>query len=441
MRALTNVRSPSVELEAPDNDSRDPVPPTPGEVVAAAGCLRAATGGPIPPDRIAPVLAAASLEISPRGRPSGSDLVTRLAGRWRYSEELLEASLTALLKPFSAEAISAFARKVPARRKLIGFVMPGNVPGAGLHEVIAALVSGSAVMIKTASNEPFFFREFACVLTAIDPRIGARIAVFTWGRDRSDLTAALRQSCDRFVVFGADDTLASIQSSAGGQGSGGLGLREDFAGFGSRVSGVILGHEAVADESARRARAKMVARNVTLFEQRGCLSPHHVFVGDEADRRAYDFAACLADEMEALARDLPPPTSLSLEDAAAIRRARESARWRGLGGQNVRLWEGAALGCTVIYDRDAPFRTSPGFRTVYVSPFTNAPDLERRLDPVKGRLEAFALMAADSQSAPIRAMLERFGATHICRPGAMQSPPLEWPHGGGDFLRILLDER
>jgi Acyl-CoA reductase (LuxC) len=429
------------EIGGRDDAPLDRVPPRPEQIVAAANRLRAATSASIRPDRVAPVLGATCLEICPRSRPFGSGLIARVADRWGYSEELLDASLAALLKPFTAEAIGGFARKVPPRRELIGFVMPGNVPGAGLHEVVAALISGCAAIIKTASGEPLFFQEFARLLATIDGGIGARIAVFNWGRGDSDLTAALRQICDRLVVFGGDPTVANLQDSARGRDSGGPRLREDFTGFGSRVSGVILAHEALARDSAQRAMATLVARDVALFEQRGCLSPHHVFVEDGEGGRSCGFAACLAQEMASLARELPPPKWLGLEPASAVRRARESARWRGLGGQEVRLWEGGGLGWTVIYDRDTPFRISPGFRTVYVSPFNDAVGLESRLQPVKGQIEAFALAGIDSRTAPIRAMLERFGATYVCRPGAMQSPPLDWPHGGGAFLRSLLDER
>jgi hypothetical protein len=393
----------------------------------------------MPPEHVTRVLAAACLDIR-RGRPVGSGLIARIADRWGYSPALLDASLAALVKPFTVAAIGGLARKVVPHRELIGFVMPGNVPGAGLHEVVAALISGAAVIIKAASGEPFFFQEFARLLAAIDSRLGARIAVFNWSRDDSDLTAALRQNCDRLVVFGADDTVANFQGSAS-SGSDGCGPREGLTGFGSRVSGVILAHEAIAGDSAQRAMTKLVASDVTLFEQRGCLSPHHVFVEDREGGQACAFAGRLASEMATLACELPPPRWLSLEPASAVRRSRESARWRGLGGQQVRLWEGGALGWTVIYDRDAAFHVSPGIRTVYVSPFNDAASLELRLQPVNGQIEAFALAGDDSGTAPIRAMLDQFGATYICRPGAMQSPPLDWPHGGGAFLRSLLPER
>ena len=89
---------------------------------------------------------------------------------------------------------------------------------------------------------------------------------------------------------------------------------------------------------------------------------------------------------------------------------------------------------------------SPGFRTIFVSPFAHPADLARRLESVTGRVEAFAFKAGSALDAPddvarIRAVLERDGATYICVPGRMQSPPIAWPHGGGAFLRALAGER
>jgi hypothetical protein len=341
---------------------------------------------------------------------------------------VLQESLAALVKPLSD--VRRFAEKALDRRELIGFVMPGNVPGAGLHEVVTALIAGCAAVIKTALSEPIFFAQFARTLGEVDATFGtrfaSRITVFTWGREHADLSAAMKRSCDRLVVFGDDDTIAQVEAEGG----------RPLAGFGTRVSGAILTREALDGPTALNSMASRLARECTLFDQRGCLSPHHIFVEEAGRARA--FAEYLAKTWE----ERTPRSRLrllGLEDAAAVRRAREEARWRRIGGQDVALWEGANRSWSVIYDREASFRVSPGFGTVYVSPFADVADLERRLSLMTGRLEAFALAASRDHWRPIRAMLERLGATYICAPGEMQSPPIDWPHGGGTFIRMLLN--
>ncbi|MGZ6241439.1 MAG: acyl-CoA reductase, partial [Candidatus Binataceae bacterium] len=147
---------------------------------------------------------------------------------------------------------------------------------------------------------------------------------------------------------------------------------------------------------------------------------------------------------ECLERRLPSPARLPLEVAAAIRVLRERARWRERAqpadrdsGGVVALWEGEHMGWTVIYDGGSAFCASPGYRTVFVSALESADQLAARLGVAAGRLEAFALGAPNGLRARLEAGLRRLGVSYVCEPGRMQSPPLDWPHGGGAMLELL----
>ena len=382
--------------------------------------------------------------------------VAAIAAAWGYSEPLLEASFDALLQPFTEAALTSFAAssRLPQPRdsqSIAGMIMPGNLPGAGIHEVLIALLSGAAVILKTSAAEPIFFASFARTLRQFDGRIGERMAVFNWGRDRRDLTAALRANCDWLAAFGDDDTIARLAAAdddcdtATGMAAGREASSLLRARFGLRFSGAYVSIGAAAGPD-RVTIAQALACDLSLFEQAGCLSPHHIFVEsapDLAERftaHARDFAAELAKALDRLACVIPPPRRLGLEAAAALRRARETARWRGLGGEPLELWEGQGLGWTVIYDQNAQFTPSPGFRTVTVSPVTTPADLAHRLKPVAGRLEAFAVAGASANLDGVRQCLVERGASYLCAPGAMQSPPLQWRHGGGAFLDALSNQ-
>jgi hypothetical protein len=328
-----------------------------------------------------------------------------------------------------------FARSLTPRSELFAFIMPANLPGAGLHELAATLLAGRTVIVKTAALEPVFFAEFARVLTALDPEVGARLAVFNWGREHADLNAALRTHCDHVIAFGDDGTLAqlalTLRSGSNADSSAG-----PLTGFGARVSGIVVAAGATRGENPL---AEVIAREVSAFEQRGCLSPHHLLVADADGGAAPALARRIAAVSERITRELVPPRALALEDAIAIRNARERARWRALGGAPVELYEGN--GWTVVYDRDAAFTSGPGFRTLFVSPFFDCPDLARRLAPVAGRLEAvgFATSPLDAAEsiAELRQVLAHTSASWICAPGQMQSPPPAWPHDNGQFIRLL----
>jgi acyl-CoA reductase-like NAD-dependent aldehyde dehydrogenase len=370
---------------------------------------------------------------------------------------LLDESLDALLEPVTAAALKSVAANLPRTDRLFGFLMPGNVPGAGIHEVCAALLAGAGLIIKSASSEPLFFANFMRTLAEVDATVAARVAVVNFGRGDDAAMRELWAACDGGVVaYGDDASIAALSAAAAACAS-----RRTLAGFGSRLSGALV--VPGASPSAAASAADGLARDVTLFEQRGCLSPHHVFVvGDAGEARG--FAARLARALERLARRLPAPARLPLDAAAAIRALRERARWRALAGRlasarghDVALWEGERvipapgetpgagmtesmtkfMTWTVIYDGTADFSAAPGYRTVFVSALKSGDELGERLGAAAGRLEAFALSAPPDVRDRLDAGLRRLGVTYVGEPGRMQSPPLDWLHGGGAMLELL----
>jgi hypothetical protein len=378
----------------------------------ASGPLEAAAG-----------LAATFERWRAREFPPRERVIARIAERSGKSPELLGESLDALLQPFTADALYAFARRIRGRLSGVGaFVMPANVPGAGLHELVGAIIAGASALIKVSSREPFFFTEFAASLDEIAPALGARAKAVVFARENFKLAAAMLESSDFAVVLGADETLS------------GLHCPRPFFGFGSRASGAFVTQSALEKSSPETVAA--LARDLTLFEQQGCLSPHHIFLECADPAAAARFGESMAEALSTLAQRLGP-ARLSFEAACAIRRVRESARWQRLGGRSVMLWEGSAMAWTVVMDPDARFRLSPGHRTVTITPVASLGVFEQRLAPMRGKLEAFSVTAGSPSADLAARLLERLGVTWICEPGSMQSPPLEWRHGGGAFLDFV----
>jgi hypothetical protein len=328
--------------------------------------------------------------------------------------------------------------------------MPGNLPGAGIHELIITLAAGCGALVKTSSPEPIFFTQLAESLKELDSRfgtdLGSRLEVFHWAREQIDVTKALLKNCDCVIAFGDDTTIAELLKLTG--------TRRPIA-FGRRLSAAAVMRKAAAGPAMTRT-ADALALDCAMFDQRGCLSPHHIFVEEHAREFASELAAALT-RLNPLFDGKGCSRALDFQDSAAIRRVRESARWRKLGGGDIELWEDPNFRWTVVFDRAASITPSPGFRTIWVSPFSDPSDLGRRLEPARGCLEGFAIAGEESHAAelsitmlsdrridpprrgPVRELAERYGATYICKPGEIQSPPLDWPHGGGEFIRMFND--
>jgi Acyl-CoA reductase (LuxC) len=384
--------------------------------------LRAEDAG-ISADRMGDALARAFELWRDRNCARRRDAIAAIAGSAGYSVAMLDASIVALLKPFTSDALKAMAARVSAdgridRPKTVGFIAAGNVAGAGIHEIAIALIAGARVMIKTASSEPIFFAEFARTLAEVDREAGERVEVRNWSRARTDLTEELIEKCERVVAYGDDATIESLHS------------RANLIGFGSRVSAALI------DGSRINGMAELVARDVALFEQLGCLSLHHVFVVSSDGRAAHDLAIQIAKALERLANSMPP-ARIPVRDAAEIRGVRERARWRAISAEPVELFEGRALEWTVVFEAKADsFKISPGFRTVHVTAVRDLAEFRKCIGNMSGLIEAMAV-AGDVCKTEARAM----SIPHVCAPGEMQSPPLDWRHGGGRFLDMMVGPR
>jgi hypothetical protein len=409
------------------------------QVSAMAARLGIITGEPVPARRVAVALGGAAERWRDRDYAQRRETVGAVAAAWGWSEALIDESIDALIAPLNRFALESLVRSVPRRNDVIGVIMPGNIPGAGIHEYAIGLLAGCALMIKTATAEPFFFARFTQTLREVDAEVGARVAVLNWSRERNAITNAFRTGCDWIAAFGNDDTIARLESAKSWGVSETGGASRLRVRFGNRVSGALVASE-LAVGPAAMAVADAIARDVSLFEQQGCLSPHHIFVESYAGA-VYEFARELAAALERFAKRSPSPRRYGLEEAVAVRRVRESARWRGIGGSAVALMESEGLGWTVVCDDEASFTISPGYRTVTVSPFGDLEDLKRRLAPVAGRIEAFAIAAPGARLESLRAFLAALDICYICAPGAMQSPPLDWSHGGAAFLHALAASR
>ena len=413
------------------------------DIASAAARVRGAEDINPGADRMAKALARAFGVWRDRDYARRRETIAAIARSAGYSVAILENSIDALLKPFTSDALKSIAARVSSsggidRPKTAGFIAAGKVAGAGLHEIAIALVAGAGVVVKTASAEPIFFAEFARTLAEIDRDAGARIEVFHWSRARADLTAALIANCERVVAYGDDLTIESLRN------------RPNVIGFGSRVSAAVVAPGAT-DPSRIDRVAELLARDVVLFEQLGCLSLHHVFVVSPTGGAARDLAIRMSAALERMGKSMPP-AKIPLRDAAEIRGVRERARWRRIAGEPAELFEGRGLEWTVVFEPrpnlfapgavlEDSFKVSPGFRTVHVTGVRDLGEFRDCIAGVSGRIEAMAVAGDESEAADIGATVEAIGIPYVCAPGEMQSPPLDWRHGGGGFIDMIIGAR
>ncbi len=284
-------------------------------------------------------------------------------------------------------------------------VISGNTPHAGLQTLLRGLLLGSHNLCKIPRTGAPELNAFAA---ALPPVLANRVEI------SSDLNDEWLTHADALVVFGDDDTIAHFRALT----------RPDqiFVAHGHRVSfGVIFGDHAGAAPAA--------ARDASLFDQQGCLSPHLFYVA----RDARSFAARLAHEMEAFEKH-SPRGKLGPSESAAIAEVRATAAFRAAQGEEVALWQSRdSTAWTVIFQNSTAFIPSCLNRVIRVLPLPD--DLPAALAPVRLHLSTVGIWPVTDE---IVARLADTGVSRICPLGNMQNPPLTWHADGQRALAPLV---
>jgi len=342
-----------------------------------------------------------------------------LARTTRLSAEGLAAGLEAVLGGLAGEEPAAIlAETEPAHdRRPVVIFLASNLPALGVQPLLPALALRRPAILKSPSAEPLFLPAFVAALTAREPALGNAVAAVTWRGGDRDLEAPLLTAAHRVVAYGESDTLADLDRRAPGK----------LVGYGPKTSLAVVG-----PASELGPTAAGLARDVALFDQRGCLSIAAVYTtGPTAP-----LAAALAAELAVLAHRWPPgpPDPLA---TAAVRQLRDLADLEGLHRPDLGPDLPLAAG-TVVVDPDPTFRTTPGLRTVRIHPLPDPTALPAHLHSWRGRLQGCALAGLPTHyDAHLRHALATLGVSRYAPPGELQSPGARWHNGGIDPLAAL----
>ena len=398
-----------------------------------------------PVGEIIGVIARLAAEWSRPDSPWLSQAAEALPATTGLSRQMIVEVIPRLFEPFTAERLWTFVESetgganaldgfVPSpwgERHAIGpdlvaHISAGNVPGLALPALFTALLAKAAVVMKPAAGEPVLAALVGRSLAEIDPDTGACVAAAYWPGGTSQLDHPVLSRADVVIVEGSDETVAAVQRAARGR----------VLGFGRRLSLAVVAREATMDVEQIVAD---IARDVSLYDQRGCLSPQVVYVECGGAASPTEIAAALGDALIALARELPRGPLTSAEHTA-VRAFREDAEWHAVAGKDIRIFgDPSKTGPTVVYEPDPAFEPTCLSRTLRVKPLTRLEDLPAELGSWAGLVEA---VGAAGPPARIRSLAltlaKRSTASRMCPLGQMQSPPVGWHHGGLPRLGSLL---
>jgi hypothetical protein len=235
-----------------------------------------------------------------------------------------------------------------------------------------------------------------------------------WPGGTPELEDTVLARADVTVLTGGDAALAALAPRVRGR----------RVLHGPRTSAAAVGRDALADPAGVAAA---IAWDTALYEQRGCLSPHAVWVEEGGAASPAELAAALVAALAAVRVRLPVAPA-PVDERAAVRVAWDAAEHE----PGTRLL--GAPGAGVVLHGDAAPRPRIGGRTLRVHPIRDLDALPTVL--ATDAIECVGIAGGDpaALAAPLRAR----GVARLCPVGRMQRPGLSWPRGQQAPLGVLL---
>jgi len=312
--------------------------------------------------------------------------------------------------------------------RLLAHIAPGNIPIPALMEMVLGLLARSAQFIKCASSQSLVPRMFAHSIYEADHKLGACLEIASWKGGSANLESALFAEADCVVITGSDETLAAIWQK--------LPPATRLIGHGAKVSFGYITKEAL--ERNAHDVAEKAAVDVTAWNQRGCLSPHVLYVEESFAGAGEEFANSLAAKLEAREKT-HPRGALSVGEGAAIATRRAFYEVRATHSPDTRMWASQlSTAWTVILESDPHFQISCQNRFIYVKVVSELAQALQGAELVRDKISTVGVACAPAQTSDLARRLARWGAKRICPLGQMQHPPLGWRHDGRPLLGDLV---
>ncbi len=307
------------------------------------------------------------------------------------------------LNTFIIRDLGESGRAIPLSPLL--HIVSGNTPHAAFQSVLRGLLVGAHNRVKLPRASLPEFEDWYATLP-LELKKSIELC--------HELPDEWIDSAEAIVAYGSDSTLAQIQHR----------LRPDqrFIAHGHKISiGIVT---QVCSEAARLA-----AKDVSLFDQLGCLSLINLYCPADQVR---DFSEILAREMQNFA-EIHPRKEVPLSASGAITNLRQLTHFRAANAKDVEIWHSERnTEWTVIAAQTSEIEPTPLYRTVIVKPLPS--DLEM-LGENSRYLSTIALYPYSQEAANAYRDLP---ASRICPLGETQQPTIFWNADGYSALGSLV---
>ena len=304
----------------------------------------------------------------------------------------------------------------------------GTVPGVSVSSLIRALLVKSAVLLKPGEGDIALPVLFARALAQEDPELARGVAVVYWPGGTGPAERLVLERADTVVAYGSGESLEALRDRTP--------ITSRFVAYHHRVSVGLVGRDALGSDEARRVAAAAAAA-VSMFDQRGCVSPHVLYVERGGTVEPAAWAGALRDAMVEVEAELPGGR-LTAAEASALHQVRGATELDHASARGTLIYYGNYGSWTVIYQESPSFTLSSQNRVVYVKPVADLTEVPGLLHDVRRHLQTVALVGAGGRRRELAMALGRVGVTRISSFEGAPWPPPWWHHDGASPLSPLI---
>lgn len=335
-------------------------------------------------------------------------------------------------RPFSRTAITRMLRLGRQARAetsgekartpyFLAAVLAGPIPALAVNVVFWSLAARTPVVLLPSRRYPDFATLFSHAANGALPSVRGVVQAMIGAKESGPVAEVLR-TAPVVVAYGADTTFQRILQARSGKPTLGGGHSESI---------VVLASNLGRRRLARLAR--VVAREVAIYDQRGCLSPHVVLCSLPEGDSLY-FSRRLFEELGKLEKTLPRGP-MGLELSAAVRAFFEESMILSRQGKAVVFAPEGGMAPAVVYSGEAEYRPGPGGRIVQVLDLPER--FSDRIPTLASRLQAIGFAGPREFLDSLLEAEPEFKPCLITTPGRLQSPKAVWPENGVILTREL----
>ncbi len=317
-----------------------------------------------------------------------------------------------------------------APRGTILHLSAGNVFVGAIDSLVSGIITKNVNIMKMSHVDPLFPGLFMESLLECDPQgiIWPNQAILSWKGGDAEVEKPMLGSDLTVVFWGGREALAAVKTK--------IGPETRLVENGPRYSFAVADAR-ILEETESEAAVEGLCRDLCMWDQQACSSPHVVYVVGPNDRTVFQLMDRMFPHLERISKELPLG-SLDFDEKVEIRKVRELATMAEVKGSG-RVVCPDAFSFSLIFEASPRFKVSCLNRTLFFKRVPTLDDLMEQILPLSSFLQTVGILLRGDQRGEFERRVLRAGAKRLTGWGGMSVGFDGAPHEGSFLLSNLVD--